>query len=99
MITLARDFNFELTNNDANEYYGLGRNRKRFRKLTNKHPETRPFAVEYMAGRGISEEVTKKRFSPADFILSYLKHGFVPEKNIVVSERKKSHGTVTAGNR
>ena len=60
MITLARDFNFELTNNDANEYYGLGRNRKRFRKLTNKHPETRPFAVEYMAGRGISEEVTRK---------------------------------------
>ena len=47
----------------------------------------------------ISEEVTKKRFSPADFILSYLKHGFVPEKNIEVSERKKSHGTVTAGNR
>ncbi len=47
----------------------------------------------------ISEEVTKKRFSPADFILSYLKHGFVPEKNIEVSERKKFHGTVTAGNR
>ena len=60
MITLARDFDFELSNNDANEYYGLGRNRKRFRKLINKHPETRPFAVEYMAGRGISEEVTRQ---------------------------------------
>ena len=60
MITIARDFDFELSNSDANEYYGIGRNRRRFRKLTNKHPETRPFAVEYMAGRGISEEVTKK---------------------------------------
>ena len=47
----------------------------------------------------ISEEVTKKSFSPAGFIISYLKHGYVPEKNGVVSERKKVRGVVTAGNK
>lgn len=60
MITLARDFNFELSSTDANEYYRLGQHRRRFRKLKNMHPEPKDFAVEYMRSRGIPEEITKK---------------------------------------
>ena len=60
MIILARDFDFELSNSAANEYYHLGNNRRRYRRLVNKHPETKDFAVQYMVGRGISEEVTRK---------------------------------------
>lgn len=59
MITLAREFDFELSNSATNEYYGL-KNHRRFRRLVNRHPETKEFAIEYMRGRGISEEVTRK---------------------------------------
>ena len=57
MITLAKDFNFSLGTN-IDEYY---RSRKRFRKIKiEKKPEPKPFAIEWMQGRGISEAVTKE---------------------------------------
>lgn len=57
MITLMRDFDFELSK-DLYEYY----NRKRkFRSIAHyPRPEVREPAVEYMQSRGISEEVTKQ---------------------------------------
>lgn len=55
MITLAKDFNFSL-GNDADEYY---KGVKRFRNIHRKNkPLPKPFAIQYMQGRGISEEVT-----------------------------------------
>lgn len=59
MITLARDFGFSL-GRDADLYYGL--KWQRF-KTYEKKPEDiviRDKAVEYMAGRGISREITER---------------------------------------
>ncbi len=58
MITLSRDFDFSL-GSEADEYY---RPRRQFRRLkTPERPiEPKPEAVEYLAGRGISDRVIKK---------------------------------------
>lgn len=59
MLTLARDFNFSLSR-DADEFYGIGERRKyRHFKPRDPIPPT-PFAIEYMKGRGISEETCTK---------------------------------------
>ena len=57
MLTLARDFNFSL-GRDVDEYLN---SRKRYRDLRKyPTPETRPAAVEYMEGRGISRNITER---------------------------------------
>lgn len=57
MITLAKDFDFSL-GNDADEYF---RGTRQFRNIHRKNkPLPKPYAIQYMQGRGISEEVTNK---------------------------------------
>ena len=56
MITLSQDFNFSL-GVAADAYY---RQTKTFRRLKMKKPVPKPFAVEWMAGRGISETVVEQ---------------------------------------
>lgn len=61
MITLSRDFDFSL-GRDADTYYGI--KWQRFKVFT-KAPETieiRDAAVEYLKGRGISPEITKRYY-------------------------------------
>ena len=57
MITLAKDFNFSL-GRDVDEYY---RRLRRFKDL--RHfpvPETKPEAIKYLEGRGISKLIAEK---------------------------------------
>lgn len=57
MLTLAKDFNFSL-GRDVDEYYSQ---KRRFKDLSRyPRPDTRPNAVKYMEGRGISREVTER---------------------------------------
>ena len=58
MLTLSRDFDFSL-GSETDEYY---RPRRQFRRLkTPEKPiEPKPAAVEYLAGRGISDRIIKK---------------------------------------
>lgn len=57
MITLARDFDFSL-GTQADEYY---RPKRKYRTLIRDgKPESTAAAVEFMRGRGISEEVTRR---------------------------------------
>ena len=58
LLTLAKDFDFSL-GGDVDEYY---RPRRQFRKLKtpDKPIEPKSEAIQYLAGRGISEEVIKK---------------------------------------
>lgn len=49
-VELARDFNFQLDFGEIKEY----------KQLPQKPITVRPRAVEYLAGRGISEEITRK---------------------------------------
>lgn len=60
MITLAKDFNFELSS-DVSRYLGQGQyNRSRYRSFGTEHIESKDAAVEFMKSRGISEEITKR---------------------------------------
>lgn len=57
MLTLAKDFNFDLGN------FTSGRNKtfQSYRNIdTGIKPESKPAAIEYLRSRGISEEVTRK---------------------------------------
>lgn len=59
MITLAKDFDFELTNYDVNAYNGLLK--KHYRRFS--RPATivpKDSAIEYMKSRGISADVVRK---------------------------------------
>lgn len=57
MVTLARDFGFSL-GRDVDEYY---EHKKRYRNLRQyPAPDTRPEAVKYLEGRGISKAITEK---------------------------------------
>lgn len=58
MITLAKDFDFSL-GNEVDEYY---RPKRRFRKIKqpDKPIDPKPQAIEYLAGRGVSEDIIKK---------------------------------------
>lgn len=58
MITLAKDFNFSLGQN-ADEYYKPTRHYKVF-KTPDKPIEPKDAAIEYLAGRGISEATARK---------------------------------------
>lgn len=58
MLTLSKDFDFSL-GNEVDEYY---RPRRKFRKLktAEKPIEPKPEAIQYLTGRGISEEVIQR---------------------------------------
>ena len=57
MLTLAKDFDFSL-GRDADEYY---RQVKQYKSLRNYPvPKSKPEAIEYLAGRGISKSITDK---------------------------------------
>lgn len=59
MITLSRDFGFSL-GRDSDAYYNVKWQRFKTFEKTSENIEVRDAAVEYMAGRGISEEITKR---------------------------------------
>ena len=61
MITLARDFNFEL-GDDVRRYYNIQNYNGRFRRFKDAHrvTESADKAVEYLKTRGISEEVCRE---------------------------------------
>ena len=58
MLTLSKDFDFSL-GSEVDEYY---QPRRQFRKLkTSEKPiEPKPEAIQYLAGRGISEKIIKR---------------------------------------
>lgn len=58
MVTLAEDFNFNLTEENMRRYNVRNYNGK-FKKFREMHIESKDEAVEYMKTRGISAEVTK----------------------------------------
>ena len=57
MLTLARDFGFSL-GRDVDEYYNRSRQFRNIRKFP--LPKTKPEAVKYLEGRGISQAITEK---------------------------------------
>ena len=61
MITLAKDFNFDL-GEDIRRYYNIQNYNGKFRKFKDAHrvTESADEAVEYLKGRGISEAVCRK---------------------------------------
>lgn len=61
MITLARDFNFDLTE-DVKRYYNIQNYNGRFKNFKNAHrvTESKDAAVEYLKSRGISEDICRK---------------------------------------
>lgn len=60
LVILSKDFDFSL-GTEVDEYYRPQRKHKTFGKRNPEKPiQPRPKAVEYLAGRGISEEVARK---------------------------------------
>lgn len=61
MITLARDFNFDLTE-DVKRYYNIQNYNGRFKKFKDAHrvTESKDAAIEYLKSRGISEDICRK---------------------------------------
>lgn len=61
MITLAKDFSFELSK-DAAAYFNLNRNNDKYKKYRDakKKIESTESAVEYLQSRGISQEICKQ---------------------------------------
>ena len=61
MITLAKDFSFELSE-DVKRYYNIRNYNGRFRTFRDSHriTESKDEAIEYLKSRGISEEVCRK---------------------------------------
>lgn len=59
MITIARDFNFDLSE-EVSRYFNVNNYNSKFRTFKQKHIESKDAAIEYMKSRGISEEITKK---------------------------------------
>lgn len=61
MITLARDFNFELSE-DVRRYYNIQNYNGRFKSFKDSHriTESKDAAIEYLKSRGISEEICRK---------------------------------------
>ena len=58
MITLARDFNFNLSE-DVSRYYNVNDYNNRFKKFKAVHKQSTDPAIKYLQDRGISEEVCK----------------------------------------
>ena len=61
MITLARDFNFDLSE-DVKRFYNIQNYNGRFKSFKDSHrvTESRDEAVEYLKSRGISEDVCRR---------------------------------------
>lgn len=59
MITLARDFGFDL-GRDVSSYYNIGNYNGRFKKFKESHKPSTDRAVEYLKSRGISEEICRR---------------------------------------
>lgn len=60
MLTLARDFNFSISD-EVNRYYNMNDYNSKFRKFKEaKQIESKEPAVRYLLGRGISEEICRK---------------------------------------
>lgn len=59
MITLAKDFDFELTE-QVSRYYNVRNFNGQFKKFKESHVEVREPAVQYLASRGISEAICRK---------------------------------------
>lgn len=59
MITLARDFDFELSEN-VTRYYNVSNFNGGFKKFKEKHIEVKDEAIKYMESRGISKETCQK---------------------------------------
>lgn len=61
MITLSRDFNFEISE-DVSRYYNTNNYNARFKRFREPQRvfESKPTAIKYMLSRGISEETCKK---------------------------------------
>ncbi len=61
MITLAQDFKFELSE-EVKRYYNIRNYNGRFKQFKDAHriTESKDAAVEYLKGRGISEEVCRE---------------------------------------
>lgn len=59
MITLARDFNFQLSE-EVTRYYNINDYNSKFRKFKKYHKDSTEPAIQYMKRRGISEDTCKK---------------------------------------
>ena len=59
MLTLARDFNFEISE-DVKRYFNQNNYNGKFRTFREGHFEVKDKAVEYLKSRGISETITRK---------------------------------------
>ena len=61
MITLARDFNFDLSE-DVKRYYNIQNYNGRFKSFKDAHrvTESKDAAIEYLKSRGISEEICRR---------------------------------------
>ena len=59
MITLARDFNFQISE-DVSRYFNQNNYNGKFKKFMEKHIEVRNNAIKYLKSRGISEDITRK---------------------------------------
>ena len=61
MITLSKDFNFQLSE-EVDRYYNRNNFNGRFKKFKDAHrvTESKPAAIKYLESRGISEEVCRK---------------------------------------
>lgn len=86
MITLARDFEFKLTE-DISRYYNIGSINSSYRRFKDAHKqiETRDNAIEFCKSRGISEDICRKyeiTTSPED-------------ENIIVFPFKDEDGALT----
>ncbi len=63
MLTLAKDFSHEFElNRDVSAYYNINGRNNQFRRFRDAHKviESKDPAVEYLKGRGISPEITKR---------------------------------------
>ena len=59
MITLARDFNFELSE-EVNRYFNINDYNSKFKKFKKSNKESTDPAIRYLQSRGISQEICRK---------------------------------------
>lgn len=59
MITLAKDFNFDLSE-EVNRYFNINNYNQKFKRFKESHKASTDPAILYMKNRGISEEICRK---------------------------------------
>lgn len=83
MFTLARDFNFKLSE-DVQRYYNIDNYNGKFKKFRDKHIESKDEAVKYLKSRGISEDICRKyEISVKDKNPNILCFPFRDDKNVI----------------